>query len=128
LRPRDPRRKGWPVADRWEWLEAIPGAATVCDASGVIVALNGAAARSFEASGGRGLIGRRLVDCHPEPAREKLEQLLATRATHVYTIEKKGARSLIYQAPWYENGRFGGLIELSLALPAVMPHFVRDSS
>lgn len=44
-----------------------------------------------------------------------------------YTIEKGGAKKLIYQAPWYENGRYRGLVEVSLPLPDTLPHFVRDS-
>ena len=35
-------------------------------------------------------------------------------------------RKLIYQAPWYRDGVHAGLVELSLELPADMPHFVRD--
>lgn len=108
-----------------DWVGEFPGAVTVCDLDGVIVAMNARAAQTFAASGGSGLIGRNLRDCHPEPARARLEQLLASGERHVYTIEKRGLRKLIYQSPWFEGGQRRGLVELSLEIPAEMPHFVR---
>jgi hypothetical protein len=47
------------------------------------------------------------------------------RRTNVYTIEKNGAKKLIYQAPWFRDGEYRGFIELSLEIPFEMPHFVR---
>jgi hypothetical protein len=110
------------------WLDVIPGAVTLCDPQGVVVAMNEAAARSHAKDGGRGLIGQSLLDCHPEAARAKLRELLATRALNVYTIEKKGAKKLVYQAPWYRGEEYAGLIEVVLDLPAEIPHFVREPS
>ena len=52
--------------------------------------------------------------------------LLDSRRTNVYTIEKRGQKKLIYQAPWYQEGQYRGFIELSLELPAEMPHFIRE--
>lgn len=104
------------------WIEEFPAAVTVCDRSGVILAMN-AKARAMEP--GRELIGHNLLDCHPEPARSKLAALLTSGEKNVYTIEKKGQRKLIYQSPWFENGVFAGLVELSLVIPASMPHYVR---
>ncbi len=54
-----------------------------------------------------------------------MERLLATGERNVYTIEKLGVKKLIYQTPWYQDGVFAGLVELSLEIPAEMPHFVR---
>jgi len=34
--------------------------------------------------------------------------------------------NIIYQAPWFHDGIFGGLVELSLEIPSEMPHFIRD--
>jgi PAS domain-containing protein len=117
------------VAERErDWLDALPGAVTICDARGVILAMNQAAAQQFADRGGWELVGRSLLDCHPEPARSRVERLLRERQTNVYTIEKGGTRRLIYQAPWFREGEFAGLIELSLELPAEMPHFIRDAS
>ncbi len=107
------------------WAEELATAITVCDADGRIVAMNEESARVFAEDGGRALLGRSVLDCHPEPARRKLEQLLATRETNVYTIEKNGRKKLIYQAPWFEKGEFRGLVELALPIPFEIPHFVR---
>ncbi|MBI4861685.1 MAG: PAS domain-containing protein [Candidatus Riflebacteria bacterium] len=109
-----------------EWLTEFPGSVTVCDADGIILDMNDAAARSVASEGGRALVGKSLFDCHPEPSRTKLRHLLASRDTSVYTIEKAGVKKLIYQAPWYENGRYRGFVEISLELPEKMPHFVRQ--
>jgi hypothetical protein len=87
--------------------------------------MNNKAALSFETDGGRTLIGQSMLDCHPEPARSKLIELLQTRQKNVYTIEKKGVWKLVYQTPWYEDGSFQGLIEMVLEIPPEMPHFVR---
>ncbi len=108
-----------------DWAEEFPGAVTVCDREGVVLYMNGKAGKTFEKWGGRGLVGKSLMDCHPEPARTKLQKLLEGGGTNAYTIEKEGVKKLIYQAPWHENGEFMGLVELGLELPEQMPHFVR---
>jgi hypothetical protein len=108
------------------WTEGFPGDITVCDADGVILAMNGRAASAFEKQGGRGLVGTNLLDCHPEPSRTKLQEMLESGKTNVYTIEKGGVKKLVYQAPWYEDGQYRGLVEISLVLPDNLPHFVRD--
>jgi len=45
---------------------------------------------------------------------------------NAYTIEKRGVRKLIYQAPWFRDGIVQGLVELSLEIPDAMPHFIRE--
>ena len=109
-----------------DWVDECPGAVTVCDCDGVIVAMNDQSARTFEADGGRALIGKNMLDCHPEPARTALANLLASPRVNAYTIEKRGVRKLIYQAPWCRDGQYQGLVELSLELPTPLPHFVRQ--
>jgi len=71
------------------------------------------------------LVGKSLLDCHPEPARSKLVSLLNSPRVNIYTIEKAGQKKMIYQSPWFEDGQFMGLIELSLPLPDDIPHFIR---
>lgn len=107
------------------WTHDFPGAITVCDRDGVILEMNAKAAQTFANSGGEALVGSNLLDCHPEPARSKLRRLLETGERNAYTIEKNGVHKLIYQTPWYENGEYRGLVELSLEIPAALPHFVR---
>ena len=108
-----------------EWIKDFPGAVTLCDESGVILEMNDAAVRTFESDGGAALIGKNVFDCHPEPARTKLRNIMAERRINIYTIEKNGVKKLIYQAPWTRQGRYRGFVELSLEIPFEMPHFVR---
>ncbi len=107
------------------WLRTLPAAVTVCDAEGTILEMNEASARTFEKDGGAALVGRSLLDCHPERARSRLEAMHGKGEGRIYTIEKQGKRKLIAQLPWWDRGRFGGLVEISIELPDAMEHFVR---
>lgn len=107
------------------WVKEFAGGVPVCDADGIITEMNDRAAIIFEEDGGRALIGKNVLDCHPEPARSELARLVETRQRNVYTIEKNGVKKLIYQSPWYQNGAYAGFIELSLEVPFELPHFVR---
>lgn len=109
------------------FFQYFPGAVTVCDREGAILAMNDRARAVFAADGGEKLLGKNVLDCHPEPARSKLKDMLAEGRANVYTIEKNGVKKLIYQAPWTENGIYRGFLELSLVIPETMPHFIRKS-
>ncbi len=108
-----------------QWTGEFPGAIIVCDARGVIVDMNDRAAANHAADGGRALVGGDLRACHPEPARAKLDALFERREPNAYTIRKNGVRKLIYQSPWYRDGQFAGIVELSLPIPDDMPEFIR---
>jgi transcriptional regulator with PAS, ATPase and Fis domain len=108
------------------WVKEFPAAITVCDESGVILAMNERSCSTFAAEGGAGLMGKNLLDCHPGLAREKVAALLTSGTTNCYTIENMGVRKLIYQSPWFENGKYRGFVEISLPVPEQMPHFQRD--
>jgi PAS domain-containing protein len=107
------------------WTKEFPASIVVCDRDGIILTLNDRAIESFREEGGERLLGQNLLDCHPEPARTKTRDLLQSGSKNVYTIEKNGVRKLIYQSPWYQDGAYAGLVELSLVIPDEMPHFVR---
>ena len=111
-----------------DWTEEFASAVTVCDEHGVIVAMNRAAGETFKDEGGRSLIGKSMLDCHPEPSRSLVADLLARPRPNTYTVEKNGAKKLIHQAPWYNGGKFAGLVELSIVLPADMAHHVRKQT
>jgi uncharacterized protein YndB with AHSA1/START domain len=113
-------------APRHPWVTEFPGAVTVCDRSGVIIEMNARAAESFAGDGGFALVGSNLLDCHPEPSRTLVADLLANPRVNAYTIEKRGVHKVIYQAPWFEGGAFAGLAELSLEISPTLPHFVRQ--
>jgi hypothetical protein len=109
-----------------KWIKEFPGSVTVCDAKGILLEMNDKAAKTFEKDGGYALIGKNMLDCHPEPARGKAERLLAAREKNVYTIEKNGIKKLIFQSPWFKDGKYAGFVELSLEIPFEMPHFIRS--
>lgn len=109
-----------------DWAEHFPGAITVCDREGIILYMNDQARRVL--AGDKEMVGLNVLSCHPEPARSKLADLLATGRSNTYTIEKNGNRKIIHQVPWYQDGEYRGLVELSLAIPWELPHFVRTPS
>lgn len=109
-----------------EWIDKLDVAVTVTDDSGRIIYMNDKAARTFEKQGGRELIGTGLSDCHSDRSNRIIAEIIRTRTNNVYTIEKNGKKKLIFQAPWPAEGAFGGLVELSIELPAELPHFIRD--
>ena len=104
----------------FEGLTAV--AITVCDKEGNILDMNATSANVN--SHGQKIIGNNLFDCHPERAATILRDLLDNEKMNAYTIEKNGIKKLIYQVPWYDNGEFGGLIEISLPIPFDMPNYV----
>jgi transcriptional regulator with PAS, ATPase and Fis domain len=106
------------------YFEELPIAITISDTEGNIVDMN---QRSADVnSKGQKIIGRNLYDCHPPRAAEILRGLYAEQKKNVYTIEKNGVKKLIYQVPWYDGDKFGGLIEFSLPIPFEMPYYVRQ--
>lgn len=109
-----------------DWAEEFNGAVTVCNRDGIIVYMNQVSIQQFEKDGGERLLGTSLIDCHPEPAKTKLLEMLQAPVENMYTIEKRGIRKIIYQTPWMENGEFKGVIELSIKLMPDMPHFKRS--
>lgn len=106
-----------------DYLKELNVAITVCDVEGKILMMND---KSQKINHGD-LVGENVFDCHPEPARTKLLNLMKNQLTNVYTIEKGGVKKLIYQTPWYENGVFMGLTEFSLEIPWDMPHYIRGT-
>ncbi|MCE1190022.1 MAG: diguanylate cyclase [Ignavibacteria bacterium] len=111
-----------------DWVTEFPGAVTVCDTEGIILSMNKRSIQTFESDGGSQLIGTNVLNCHPEPARSTLQQMLARGEMNAYTIEKNGVKKLIYQAPWYKDGVYAGFVEISLVIPDNMPHFIRSTT
>ena len=109
-----------------DWVRELPVAITVVNSEGLILEMNEKSAAAFAAEGGMELVGKSVLDCHPEPSRTKLQQQLREPQANVYTIEKAGLKKLICQTPWYRDGKFSGVVELSIELPAEVPNLVRD--
>ncbi len=108
-----------------DWAEEFNGAVTVCDSEGIIVYMNKVSVQQFEKYGGVNLLGKNLLDCHPEPSRTKLAEMLVNQVDNMYTTEKNGIKKIIYQTPWKLEGNFMGIVEISFQLDAEMPHFIR---
>ena len=98
----------------YPWTKSFPGSITVCDTDGIILEMNDRSLHMFREEGGAALVGTNVLDCHPEPSRTKLAEMLETRQANVYTIEKKGKKKLIYQTPWYRDGEYAGFVEIVL--------------
>lgn len=79
-----------------KYFNEVNFAVTVCDKEGKIVEMNN---RSLQVNQkeGEDLVGSNVIDCHPEPARTKLLELMNTQTSNAYTIEKNGVKKLIYQ-------------------------------
>jgi len=107
------------------WTEEFPGSIKVCDPQGIILEMNEQAAKAYATQGGKALIGSNLLDCHPEPARSTLKEMLDTQRANTYTIEKNGQRKFVFQTPWYEKGEYRGFVEMVINIPDQMPHFIR---
>lgn len=103
-----------------DFFENVAVSMTVCDTQGDVVYQN---VKAVEALGEAR--GNNLQECHKPSSWEKIVEMLASGTTNAYTIEKRGVRKLIYQTPWYEDGKVAGLVEFSIVLPEGMPHKVR---
>lgn len=99
-------------------------AVTICDREGRILEMNNQS-KAVNQKPGQDLIGQNIIDCHPEPARSLLIRMMENQEKHVYTIEKKGKKKLIYQIPWYQDGEYMGFMELSMVIPFEMEHKIR---
>lgn len=81
------------------WIKEFPGAVTVCDQNGIITEMNDRSCKMFEEDGGAELIGKNLLECHPEYARKKIKKMLEQPHCNSYSIEKNGRKKLVYQSP-----------------------------
>lgn len=107
-----------------DYFEGVDFAVTVCDRDGKILDMNQKSKATF-LKNDQDIIGNNLLDCHPEPAKSLLANMLQHPKTNVYTIEKNGVKKIIYQTPWYENGEYAGYMEVSIQIPFEMPHKIR---
>jgi len=107
------------------WTDGFLGAITVCDREGIVVYMNDLSRKQFAKTEEGELVGKSLIDCHPEPARSLLKKMLAEPTPNSYTIEKKGIHKMIHQTPWVEDGEFRGVVEISFVIPEQLPHYIR---
>jgi transcriptional regulator with PAS, ATPase and Fis domain len=107
------------------WSKELSVAITVSDKDGKIIEMNDRSAEVFARYGGYNLIGKQLNDCHQPASQEIMAGLIQNQSVNVYTIEKNGVKKLIYQCPWFNEGEYAGLVELSMVIPEKLPHFIR---
>jgi len=110
-----------------DWVEGLPVAVTVTAADGTITRMNARAREIFAADGGAALVGKSVFACHPPAARAKTEALYRDRRPNHYTVRKRGQKKIVHQLPWFEAGRFAGIVEISIPIPDDLPHFDRDN-
>lgn len=110
----------------FEWADDFNGAITVCDREGMIVYMNMYSKKQFEKYGGEKLLGTNLLDCHPEPSKIKLAEMLKNRVENTYIVEKNGVTKIIHQSPLFSRKEFYGIVEISFEINPEMPHFTRD--
>ena len=124
-----PRFEELPVsvqkAVKQDYFEKADIALTVCAKDGTILDMNEKSRKTFLKPGREELIGANVLDCHPEPARSLLADMLEHPRTNIYTVEKEGLKKLIFQAPWYDGDTYAGLMELSIVLPEQIPNRIR---
>jgi transcriptional regulator with PAS, ATPase and Fis domain len=99
------------------WYDEVSFPVTVCDREGVIVEMNQQSISEFEPDGGANLLGASLLDCHPEPARLMLQNMLKSQNPHTYISKSDGKTELVHQTPWFINGEYQGFVEIIIALP-----------
>ena len=108
-----------------DYFEGADIAVTICAKDGTILDMNEMSRKTFLKPGREELIGANVLDCHPEPARSLLNDMLQHPRSNIYTVEKEGLKKLIFQTPWYDGGAYAGFMELSIVLPADIPNRVR---
>lgn len=108
-----------------DYFEGADVAVTVCAKDGTILDMNRKSKKTFLKPGMPDIIGNNVLDCHPEPARSLLADMLENPRTNVYTVEKDGVKKLIFQCPWYDGEEYAGFMELSMVLPENIPNRVR---
>src|SRR5512133_3783563 len=109
-----------------DWAREFSVAITVTDSEGKIIYMNDKSGTTFGKYGGMELLGSNLRECHKPESWEKITEIMNSDRVNCYTIEKEGIKKLIYQAPWYDQGKPSGLVELSVEIPFVMEHFIRQ--
>ena len=65
------------------YFQKAPISVTICDSEGNILEMNDKSISTFSTDG-KTLIGKSLLECHPEPARTKLLNMLENHNVNVW--------------------------------------------
>lgn len=112
--------------DLCHWADEVDYAVTIADKDCNIIYMNKRSVDTF-CKNGESLIGKNLMDCHPEHAQKTIKRLLQTGGSNTYSITKNGVNKLIFQSAWRLNGEIAGLVETSMVIPKDIRHFDRDA-
>ena len=113
--------------EKHAWYKVFPGPITVTDKNGTVIEMNEGSENLYEKDGGYAVLGRNAITCHPSGTQEKVRQIYETQSFNIYSITKDSKKRLVYQAPYFIEGEFSGIVELTLDLPEDIPHFDRDN-
>lgn len=109
-----------------DWCNEIAMEIMVSTRDGKIVEMNKAAQTVFKPDGGLNLLGKDILECHPQPARQKLLNMMDTQNTNAFLDTENGIKRFYFQSPWYLSGEYSGFIELSFEVGGEIPHYKRD--
>lgn len=108
------------------WVKELPAEIMVCDPGGIILEMNDQAGELFAKDGGFDLLGVNVLDCHPDPSRGKLENMLEKQTANAYFNTENGSKRFFFQSPWFEEGVYAGFVEFSFEVPKEIPRFIRE--
>jgi hypothetical protein len=109
-----------------DWVRELPAEVMVCDRDGIILEMNDQADSLFAADGGSSLLGANVLECHPDPARGKLELMLKDQTANAYFNTDPDGKRFFFQSPWYQDDHYAGFVEISFYVPEIIPHFIRE--
>ena len=104
-----------------DWAEEFNAAITICDTNATIIYMNQYSIRQFEKYGGAKLLGSNLLNCHPEPSKTQLKNMLTDHSENMSISEKNGVKTIYLQTPWKVDGEFRGIVEISFNLHKDLP-------
>jgi len=109
-----------------KWVKEFPAEIMVCDSGGIIHEMNVHAEMLFAEEGGRKLLGKDVLECHTDPARGKLAEMLEKQIPNSYFNTENGEKRFFLQSPWFVDDHYAGFVEISFDVPQEIPHFVRE--
>jgi len=108
-----------------QWVLEFPAEVVITDTTGIIIEMNKEAEALFAEVGGGGLLGSNVLDCHPDPSRNKLEYIMDRQVSNAYLNTESGETRFFFQAPWKKDGQYAGFVEISFVVSDEIPHFIR---
>jgi len=103
-----------------DFLKELNFSVSICDAEGSICYLNNKGEETFAKEGGKELLGTNILDCHPEPSKSKLKEMMITHETQAYFKGEGDRKRLIYQTPVYKEGNYAGYFEMIIPLAGLV--------